>query len=103
MSSWVVILISFHVITRTFSGVDPDPVPNDAYYADFDADWICEVNIGRASVTGPGSGTGQIGNFINKIMTYETNPPLTNYAKKAGFFGFDLDSITDAEQCKIRH
>lgn len=87
--------------TKTFSGVDPDPVPNDAYYADFDADWICEVNIGRASVTGPGSGTGQIGNFINKILTYETNPPLTSYAKNAAFFGFDLDSWTHAEQCKI--
>ncbi|HIH29094.1 MAG TPA: hypothetical protein HA260_04755 [Thermoplasmata archaeon] len=87
--------------TKTFSGVDPDPVPNDAYYADFDSDWICEVNIGRASVTGTGSGNGQIGNFINKILTYETNPPLTNYAKNAAFFGFDLDSWTDAEQCKI--
>jgi len=86
---------------KTFSGVDDDPVPNDAYYADFDADWVCEVNVGRASVTGPGSGNGQIGNFINKIMTYETNPPLTSYAKKAGFFGFDLDYWTEAEQCKI--
>jgi hypothetical protein len=86
---------------KTFSSVDPDPVPNDAYYADFDTDWICEVNIGRASVTGPGSGSGQIGNFINKILTYEKNPPLTNYAKKAGFFGFDLDDYTPAEQCKI--
>ncbi|MFH1012994.1 MAG: C25 family cysteine peptidase, partial [Thermoplasmatota archaeon] len=86
---------------RTFYVVDPDPVPNDAYYADFDSDWVCEVNVGRASVTGSGNSTGQIGNFINKIMTYETNPPLTNYAKNAGFFGFDLDSITYAEQCKI--
>ena len=86
---------------KTFSGVDPDPVPNDAYYADFDSDWVCEVNIGRASVTGTGNGTGQIGHFIYKVMTYETNPPLTNYAKKAGFFGFDLDSITHAQQCKI--
>lgn len=86
---------------KTFSSVDPDPVPNDAYYADFDADWVCEVNVGRASVTGPGSGTGQIGNFITKILTYEKNPPLTDYAKKAGFFGFDLDSSTPAEQCKI--
>jgi hypothetical protein len=86
---------------KTFSGVDPDPVPNDAYYADFDADWICEVNVGRASVTGPGNGTGQIGNFIDKILTYEISPPLTNYAKNAGFFGFDLDSWTEAEQCKI--
>ncbi|MBN1861604.1 MAG: hypothetical protein JW840_09115 [Candidatus Thermoplasmatota archaeon] len=86
---------------RTFSSVDPDPVPNDAYYADFDSDWICEVHVGRASVTGTGSGTGKIGNFINKIMTYEKNPSLTDFAKNAGFFGFDLDSHTHAQQCKI--
>jgi hypothetical protein len=86
---------------RTFSSVDPDPVPNDAYYADFDADWVCEVNVGRASVTGPGNSTGQIGNFIHKVFTYERNPPITNYAQNAGFFGFDLDSITHAEQCKV--
>ncbi len=87
--------------TRTFSSVDPDPVPNDTYYADFDSDWLCEVNVGRASVTGPGTGTGQIGTFINKILTYEKSPPLTNYATKAAMFGFDLDSSTHAEQCKI--
>jgi len=86
---------------KTFSSVDPDPVANDEYYADFDSDYVCEVNVGRASVTGPGSGTGQIGNFINKILTYEKNPPLTDYAKNAGFYGFDLDSSTHAEQCKI--
>jgi len=86
---------------RTFSQVDPDPVPNDAYYADFDTDWVCEVNVGRASVTGTGSGTGKIGNFINKILTYEKNPPLTDFAKKAGMYGFDLDSSTEAEECKI--
>ena len=86
---------------KTFSSVDPDPVPNDAYYADFDTDWICEVNVGRASVTGTGSGTGKIGNFINKIFTYEKTPSLTDFAKKAGMYGFDLDSSTDAEDCKI--
>jgi Peptidase family C25/Peptidase family C25, C terminal ig-like domain/PKD domain len=86
---------------RTFSQVDPDPVPNDAYYADFDSDYVCEVNVGRASVTGTGSGTGKIGNFINKILTYEKNPPLTGFAKKAGLYGFDLDSSTEAENCKI--
>jgi hypothetical protein len=85
---------------KTFSSVDPGAVANDAYYADFDSDYVCEVNVGRASVTGPGSGTGQIGNFINKILTYEKNPPLTDYAMKAGFYGFDLDSSTHAEQCK---
>jgi hypothetical protein len=86
---------------RTFSSVDPDSVPNDAYYADFDSDWICEVNVGRASVNGTGNSTGRIGNFIHKIITYETNPPLTNYAMNAGFFGFDLDSSTHGYLCKI--
>lgn len=86
---------------RTFTSVDPDPVPNDAYYADFDNDWICEVNVGRAAVTGTGSGTGKIGNFINKILTYEKNPPLTEFVKKAGLYGFDLDGDTAAEECKI--
>ncbi|HVQ01128.1 MAG TPA: C25 family cysteine peptidase [Candidatus Thermoplasmatota archaeon] len=75
-------------------------VADDTYYADFDRDWICEVNVGRASVTGPGNGTGQIENFINKVITYETNPPLTDYATNAGFFGFNLDGSTRGEQCK---
>lgn len=86
---------------RTFSSVDPEPVPNDTYYADFDADWVCEVHVGRASVTGPGTGTGTIGNFINKILTYEKNPQLTDYATNAAFFGFNLDSSTPAEQLKM--
>ena len=86
--------------TKTFSSVDYDPVPNDVYYADFDADYVCEVNVGRASVTGTGTGNGKIGTFISKILTYEQNPPA-DYPKKAAMFGFDLDSITEAEQCKI--
>ncbi|MBN1280477.1 MAG: PKD domain-containing protein [Candidatus Thermoplasmatota archaeon] len=86
---------------RTISSVDPEPIANDAYYADYDDDWVCEVHVGRASVTGPGTAAGQIGNFINKILSYEKNPPLTGFAKTAGFFGFDLDSSTPAENCKI--
>ena len=86
---------------KTFSSVHSDPVPNDAYYADFDADYFCEVHVGRASVNGLGSGTGSIANFINKILTYEKNPPLTDFAKNAAFFGFDLDDETPAQQCKI--
>jgi len=85
----------------TYSTVDPEPIPTDNYYADYDNDWTCEVNVGRASVTGTGNGTGGIGNFINKILTYEKNPPMTNYAKNAALFGFDLDNYTDGEDCKI--
>jgi hypothetical protein len=87
--------------SRTFSSVDPDPVPNDTYYADFDEDWVVEVHVGRASVVNTGSGAGGIAAFISKVLTFEKNPPASNYAKKAAFFGFDLDSGTPAEQCKI--
>lgn len=94
--------IPYH--TRTFYSVDPEPVPSDTYYACLGSttnDWTCDVHVGRASVTGPGSSNGKIGNFINKIITYETDPPMTNYAKRAALFGFDLDYTTDGEDCKI--
>ncbi len=85
---------------KTYSDVDYDPVPNDTYYADFDGDYVCEVNVGRASVTGTGTGNGKIGTFINKVLTYEQNPPAS-FPLKASMFGFDLDSSTHAQQCKI--
>jgi hypothetical protein len=76
-------------------------IPSDTYYSDYDDDWTCEVHVGRASITGPGTGVGKIGNFINKTLNYEKNPPTTNYPKNVALFGFDLDSITDGEDCKI--
>ncbi len=80
--------------TTTYIG---DAIPNDTYYGDFDSDFTCEVNVGRASVTS----SSQISTFIDKIMTYEKTPPMTSYAKKAALFGFDLDGYTDGEDCKI--
>jgi hypothetical protein len=64
--------------SRTFSSVDPDPVPNDTYYADFDEDWVVEVHVGRASVVNTGSGAGGIAAFISKVLTFEKNPPASN-------------------------
>ena len=71
--------------------------PSDSYYGDYDQDFTCEVHVGRACVRT----TSQISTFINKILTYEQSPPLTDYAKKAALFGFDLDDYTDGEDCKI--
>ena len=73
-----------------------DIIPNDTYYGDYDSDYTVEVHIGRASVTS----TSAINTFINKIFTYEQNPPST-YPKKVALFGFDLDSQTDGEDTKI--
>ena len=84
--------------TVTYEG---DNIPTDTYYSDYDDDWTCEVHVGRASVTGIGTGNGEIGNFINKTLTYEKDPPTTSYAKNIALFGFDLDWMTDGEDCKI--
>ena len=83
--------IPYH--TKSISGYS---IPNDTYYGDYDSDYTVEVHIGRASVTS----TSAISTFINKIFTYEQNPP-SSYPKKIALFGFDLDSQTDGEDCKI--
>ena len=75
-----------------------DNIPNDTYYGDYDADWTCEVHVGRASVRTEY----MIDVFIDKILTYEKNPPLTSYATTAGLFGFDLYTYGsgEGEDCK---
>ncbi|MCP4584268.1 MAG: hypothetical protein GY839_21865 [candidate division Zixibacteria bacterium] len=76
--------------------INSEDVPNDSHYGDYDHDWICEVHVGRASVRT----VSEINTFKNKVLTYEKNPPMTNYANKAAFFGFDLDESTEGEDCK---
>ena len=86
-----------NIIPYHTRNIDGDDIPNDTYYGDYDDDWTCEVHVGRAAVRSSGA----INVFIDKVLTYEQNPPLTNYAKKAALFGFDLDWITQSEECKI--
>jgi len=88
--------IPYHIVT--FNG---DDIPTDTYYSDYDDDWTCEVDVGRASVTGTGTGAGKIGNFVFKTINYEKNPPNSSFAKNISLFGFDLDWTTDGEDCKI--
>ena len=85
-----------NIIPYYTRNVDGDDIPNDTYYADYDNDWTCEVHVGRASVRS----TAAINTFINKIMTYEQDPPV-DYATKAALFGFDLDWLTQSEECKM--
>jgi len=81
--------------TRNIGG---DNIPGDTYYGDYDYDWTCEVDIGRASVRN----TSAISTFIGKVLTYEKTPPLTNYALRVGLFGFDLytNGSNEGEGCK---
>ena len=78
--------------------IDGEYVENDTFYADYDGDWTCEVNVGRASV----ANSTQLGQFKNKVFTYEQDPPLTDYAKTAFFCGFDLSGCGthEGENCK---
>ena len=82
---------------RTISaGGETDNIPNDTYYADLGGNWTCDLNIGRAAVRS----TTAITDFIAKVLTYEKNPPATNYGKTAFFCGFDLDAGTPSELSK---
>jgi hypothetical protein len=70
-------------------------VPNDTYYSDFDEDYKCETFVGRASC----ATTGQVTTFVNKVLTYEKNPPAS-YGGKVFFMGFDADANSPFENCK---
>lgn len=68
---------------RTYAGLS---IPSDQYYGDYDDDWIYEVYVGRVSATG----SAKINCFIDKLLTYEKNPPLTNYPLDITLLGMDL-------------
>jgi hypothetical protein len=87
------------IIPAHIRQIQGSEVPNDTYYSDFDDDWTCEVHVGRASVRD----TFEIRSFIDKVLTYEKNPPPTGYAKRAALFGFDLyePESGEGENCKM--
>jgi len=66
-------------------------VPSDAYYADYDDDWEYEVYVGRMTA----EGSLEISRFVNKVLKYETDPPLLNYALDATLVGMDLTVASD--------
>lgn len=81
----------YHIRTITVPGYGTDDIPNYTYYADYDEDWVCEVHLGNASVRT----AADIATFIEKVLVYEKSPPLTDYATRAAFFGFDISTCGD--------
>lgn len=69
---------------------------SDQYYSDFDDDWLHEVFVGRVSV----GSTTQINTFVNKVLKYEKDPPLTNYPLDVLLIGMDYDDFTHVEDLK---
>ena len=84
-------VIPYHVRTITVPDYWTDDIPNDTYYADYDEDWVCEVHLNRASVADAAG----ISTFLDKVFTYEKDPPLSDYATTAAFFGFDISETGD--------
>ncbi len=70
--------------------------PSDQYYSDFDDDWTHEVFVGRVSV----GSTSEVTTFVDKVLKYEKDPPLSDYLLKALLVGMDLDGLTHAEDLK---
>jgi hypothetical protein len=83
-------VIPVHVRTITVPTYGTENINNDTYYADFDDDWVLEVNLGRAPVR-----NADIATFLDKVFTYEKSPPATDYVKTAAFFGFDITTCGD--------
>jgi hypothetical protein len=71
---------------------EDENIPGDEYYADFDDDWDYEVFVGRVTA----EGSTQINTFIDKVFTYEKNPPLTNYPLDVTLLGMDLTLASEA-------
>lgn len=74
----------------TVPGYGTHDLANDTYFADYDDDWVNEVHVGRASVRTPQD----IAVFVDKVFTYEKDPPA-DYATTTAFFGFDITDPGD--------
>ncbi|MBN1211313.1 MAG: thrombospondin type 3 repeat-containing protein [candidate division Zixibacteria bacterium] len=70
---------------------DDESIPSDAYYGDYDDDWDYEVYVGRVTA----EGSTQINCFIDKLIKYETDPPLTDYPLDIVLVGMDLTLAED--------
>ncbi len=82
---------------RYYYGEYPDQItPSDQYYSDYDSDWIHEVFVGRASV----ESEAEANIFINKVLKYEKDPPLNDYACDMLLIGMDLNPSTHSEDLK---
>jgi hypothetical protein len=80
-------------VYRNYQGED---TPGDQYYSDYDGDWTHEVFVGRAPV----ETTEEVATFVEKVLMYEKDPPLTDYPLNVLLLGFDLDSSTPCENLK---
>ena len=73
---------------QTYEG---ESIPSDEYYGDYDNDWTYEVYVGRSTARG----STEVNRFVNKVLKYEKDPPLTNYILDITLLGMDLTTESE--------
>jgi uncharacterized repeat protein (TIGR02543 family) len=76
--------------------LDGEPIPSDLYYSDLNGDLYSDVFVGRA----PAENEDEVTTFVNKVLTYEKDPPLVDYPLESLMMAFMLDSTSNAEDIK---
>jgi len=95
-SMWFLLGGDTDVVPVGYGTFNSESVAGDLYYADYDGDWISEVFVGRAPVDDPA----QVNTFVNKVLQYEKDPPLSDFALDCLLIGMDLDASTPTENLK---
>ncbi len=85
---WVLLGGDVEIVPNYNYTIGSAQLPGDLYYGDLTGDMYYNVFIGRASV----SNNTEAATFVGKSLTYDKNPPLTDYTLKALFLAFHLDS-----------
>jgi hypothetical protein len=90
--------IPYQVTTVTVPEYMTENIPHDTYFADYDDDYVLEVNIGRI----PMRSSLEVATFIGKVLAYEKSPPAAGWATTVAYFGFDIAVPGDGhgEVCK---
>ena len=85
-----------NVVPFKYKNFSDEETPSDQYYSDYDDDWIHEVFVGRVSV----QNSAEVTTFVNKVLKYEKDPPLTDYPLDILLIGMDGDDWTSWEDLK---
>jgi len=93
---WFLLGGDTEVVPIGYGTFNSENVAGDLYYADYDGDWISEVFVGRAPVDDPA----QVNTFVNKVLQYEQDPALSDFALDCLLVGMDLDASTPTENLK---
>jgi hypothetical protein len=73
-----------------------ETTPSDQYYSDYDDDWVNEVFVGRVTAESASEATA----YVNTVLKYEQDPPLSGYPLDVLLIGMDTDAMTHCQYLK---